>query len=362
MAFKFSNVFTSLKKNTASRPKKALGIDFGASSVKVVELELRDDVIALSTYGELQLGPYAQESMGNAVSLSLEKKTEALVDVMRESGVTSKDGILALPLSDSFVTIISLSAKEGEDISSRVHVEARKYIPVPISDVALEWTEITPEGKLPVTVREVLLAAIQNDALSDMKSLLTSVQMVSQPFEIELFSTLRAVSKETDASVAVIDIGAKTSKLYISENGYLQRIHRVQAGGAHATAALAKALSLTFEEAENAKRNYSPEKEHAGEIKKIMASYFDRSFEEFKRVLNQYEEKVGAPVSRIVLSGGCTQFYDFLPYTQYAFDREVEKTHPFAKVAYPAFMEDTLKEIGPVFAVALGAALRPFEQ
>jgi Tfp pilus assembly PilM family ATPase len=35
--------------------------------------------------------------------------------------------------------------------------------------------------------------------------------------------------------------------------------------------------------------------------------------------------------------------------------------NPFSKVAYPAFMEDIMDEIGPSFTVALGAALRSFE-
>jgi Tfp pilus assembly PilM family ATPase len=34
---------------------------------------------------------------------------------------------------------------------------------------------------------------------------------------------------------------------------------------------------------------------------------------------------------------------------------------PFSKVAYPAFLEDTLKEAGPSFAVAIGVALKAFQ-
>ena len=38
--------------------------------------------------------------------------------------------------------------------------------------------------------------------------------------------------------------------------------------------------------------------------------------------------------------------------------REVALADPFAKVAYPAFMEDILKQVGPSFTVAIGVALR----
>jgi Tfp pilus assembly PilM family ATPase len=40
---------------------------------------------------------------------------------------------------------------------------------------------------------------------------------------------------------------------------------------------------------------------------------------------------------------------------------EVKLLNPFTKVAYPAFMEDMINELGPTFHVALGSALRVFE-
>lgn len=362
MAFNFKTVFSSLKTAANEQLTKVVGIDMGSSSVKVVELEMRDDVIALSTYGELQLGPYAEAGMGNTVKLPLPKRIEAIVDVMRESKVGAKNAVLSLPLADSFVTIMSLAAKHDEDISPRVNVEARKYIPVPISDVALEWTEIEQDKPKEALAREVLIAAIQNEALADMKAILDAIAMTSRPSEIELFSTLRAVTKENDTSLAVIDVGASMTKLYIAQSGSLRRIHRVQGAGAQATLALSKELQLSFEDAENLKRNYEPDSEHGPLIKKIMSSTFERAFQEFKRVMSQYELRSGKPIDRLVLTGGSALFPDLQPFASYAFDAEVQITNPFAKVAYPAFMEDTLKEISPIFTVAVGAALRTFEQ
>lgn len=362
MAFDFKKVFSSIKKVSHELPNRVVGIDFGSSSVKVVEIESREGVLTLATYGELQLGPYGETGMGSSVKLPLQKKIEAIVDVMRETGITSKDAVFSLQVADSFVTIISLNAKENEDISPRVTVEARKYIPVPISDVALEWSELIDLSDEKSLTREVLLAAIRNEALADTKSILDSLGMISRPSEIEIFSTLRAINKEQDTSLAIIDLGASTSKLYIAESGALHRIHRVQAGGAFATKTLAEQSGVSFEEAENLKRNYTKESPQAPLIKKNVENTFERTFQEFKRVLDQYELRTGTPIARIVLTGGSACFPESTAYASYVFNREVELTNPFAKVAYPAFMEDTLLQIAPTFTVALGAALRPFEQ
>lgn len=362
MAFSLANVLSAFSSTKTKRPNQVVGIDYGSSSVKVVEVKEDNDVIMLSTYGELQLGPYEQAEMGRVTDLPLPAHTEAIVDVLRESNVKAKDGVMTLPLSDSFVTVISLTAPENEDIAPRVHVEARKHIPVPMADVSLEWTEVEPIENTPSTVREVLLAAIQTTALQDVRSILETLKMASQQPEIELFSSLRAISKDEDDTIVVIDLGAQTSKLYIAQGGYLRRIHRVRAGGQQVTSQLAQTLNVSFEEAENMKRNFTPGSAQAGQIQKIATTMFERPLQEFKRVINQHEIRSGKPVSRIVLSGGAATFFEFEKYASYELDRQVSIANPFTKVAYPAFMEDTLTQIAPVFAVALGAALRPFEQ
>lgn len=363
MPFSLKKILSSLAVAPTAVPHKVVGIDFGSSSVKVVEIELKDNVLTLGTYGELQLGPYGDAELGNVVDLNIDKRIEAAVDAIRESGITAKNGVLSLPLSESFVTVISLNLKNGEDLRSKVHVEARKYIPVPLADVKLEWSELQQieDPKNPPLTREVLLAAIQNTALAEMKQMLDVLQMQSQPSEIELFSTLRGITKDTDTSLAVIDLGAQMSKLYISQDGSLQRIHRVASGGAQVTANLAQSLSVSFEEAENMKRNVVKGGVHSDEIEKLMRNNFNRPLVEFKRVLKQHELRTGAPIARVVLTGGSATFNGFIEYAKYVLDRDVMLANPFSKVAYPAFMEDTLTEIGPLFTVALGAALRPFE-
>ena len=169
--------FASLKSTTTSAPKRVVGIDFGSSSVKVVELASEEGVLTLKTYCELQLGPYGEQDLGTVVRLEVPKQTEALVDVLRESKVTATSGVMTLQLSTSFVTVFSVAAKEDEDLGPRVRIEARKYIPVSMADVTLDWSELPALGDASTTVREVLVAAVQNAAHADAKALLHAVKM-----------------------------------------------------------------------------------------------------------------------------------------------------------------------------------------
>jgi len=361
MAFSLNNLFSAFKQKKPSGSSTVVGIDIGSSSVKIVEITDQDNSLRLSTYGELQLGPYGKAPLGASVDLPVASRTEAIVDVLRESNSKATAAVLTLQLSQSFVTSITLSAKDDEDISPRVPVEARKVIPVPLSDVALEWVEVPPLKNTPEGVKEVLAAAIQNTALNETKQIIASLQKASSAPEIEVFSAMRALSGEEDEVLAIIDCGAKTNKLYLIEEGYLRRIHRVQAGGSMATQRVADLLSLQFDEAENIKRNFVLGTEQGADIKKAVLSTYERSMQEFKRALAQYELRSGSKITRIVLTGGVVSFPEFSAYVSYTLDRPVEVANPFSKISYPAFLEDTIKEIGPTFAVALGGALRHFE-
>lgn len=361
MVFSLSSAFPSFNKKSNTTPKKTVGIDIGSASVKVVEIEQTSAALMLRTYGELQLGPYAGKPLGESVSLDNKKKTEAVIDVIRESRVTANHGALAMPISASFMTVIPLTVKEGEDISSRIPVEARKFIPIPLNDVSLDWTELPQLNNVESNIREVLLAAIENKSLAEYKEVLSVIGMTSAPSEIEAFSLVRSLWKHTDSTLAVIDIGAKTSRLYIVRNGTLERIHRVANGGAQISRRVSELVGVTFEEAENLKRAYTKESENARDIHKAMASVLEGILQEFKRILNQYESRQGAPIGRVVFSGGVAASPFFLAYAKDTLGTEVEIGNPFSKVAYPAFMEDVLASVAPTFGVSLGAALRQFE-
>ncbi len=357
----FGNIFSGLaKKSTGAN--RVVGIDIGSSSIKVVEVEERGSVLTLTTYGELQLGPYADKEIGQSVILDSKKEQQALVDVIRESAVKASSAVLAMPLASSFVTTINFNADPKEDLTSRVRVEARKYIPVPISEVTLDWAEIdSMKSKKEENHREVLVAAIQNEALNRIRVLMQFANLKEPPTEIECFSTIRGVFKESEKDIAIIDIGAVSTKLYIARNGLLQRMHRVRAGGTIASKRIASTLEVGFEEAEILKRTINKDDERYNDVKRAHHSCYDRSWQEFRQVINEYEDSLSTEIDIIYLTGGGSLFGSTKSAMEDALQKKVVYVNTFNKVAYPAFMEDMITELAPTFHVALGAALRVFE-
>jgi type IV pilus assembly protein PilM len=356
----FSNLFSFGQKKRAS--DRVVGIDVGSSSIKVVEVQDRSGVLTLTTYGELQLGPYGGKDIGEIVTLDPKKEQQALIDILRESAVKTRQAVLAIPLASSFITTISLAAEPDEDISPRVRVEARKYIPAQISEVTLDWAEIdTGVDAKEKRSRNVLVAAIENEAMRRFNTLMEFADFGVQPTEIECFSAIRALFKEEETNQVIVDIGAASSKLYIVKQGLLRRMHRVRAGGNIATKRIATILGVSFAEAETLKRDLKAAGESVGDIKRAHQSCYERAFVEFRQAINDYEQTRGEKIDAVYLCGGGALFAGLDKQLKDALACEVRAANPFQKVAYPAFMEDTMLELGRSFAVSLGAALRRFE-
>jgi type IV pilus assembly protein PilM len=355
-------LFSSLKASTVA--PAVLGIDVGSSSIKIVQLEEIKQVLTLTTYGEIQVGPYTQKEVGQSVMLSPKQEQEALVDLLRESAATAKQAVFAMPLASSFVTNTVITADDTVDLSALVRIEARKVIPASLSEVTLDWAEMgQSESKDPKQVRErdILIAAIQNGALERFRTLMQFAGLGNPPTEIECFSAIRALNTGAEEHIAIVDIGATSTKLYIAHQGLLARMHRIRIGGAAATNRIASILNCSFEEAEIRKREAIVTDQDYADIKRAHDSTYDRAFKELTQVLQEYEAKTGASLQSVYLTGGGVLFKGIETLMRDTMKRTVVPTNSFSKVSYPTFMEDTIKEIAPSFSVALGAALRSFE-
>ena len=355
-----------------------IGIDIGASSAKIVQLRASRGTAVLETYGEIALGPYENVAIGKTVKLTPEKTAEALKDLMREANVTGREGGLSIPFSASLVTILDLPKTDNDALKRIVPIEARKYIPIPISDVTLDWFAIpSDEGEnksafdaveTPAPIRtkgqEVLLVAIHNDILRDYQTIASAAALTVSFYEIEIFSSIRSSIGHGIAPILVVDLGASTTKMYIVERGVVRMTHLLTAGGQHMTENIARSLSWEFEKAERVKRErglvdssaYGADENNT--ITESLLSTLNSVFSEIDRVLLSYGQRYNKNVSHVLFTGGGASLPGLSVQAKQFLQSEVEIADPFSHTDAPAFLEGVLREIGPGFAVSVGLALR----
>ena len=340
-----------------------LGIDIGLSSIKVVELKSQNNSIVLGTYGELSLAPYGKGDVGQSQNIAPSQIAKSLKDLLREAKVTISKAGISIPFSKSMLSLVTLPNLPPAEMQTMIPLEARKYIPVPIEEVQLDWF-VLPGGKQASDKAQVLLVAVQKDALTSLDAAVQEAGVTPSFYEIEIFSTVRAVVDEPTKPVMVIDVGASTTNTYIVERGIVVASHRMARGGQSATMSLSASMNLPFAQAEDVKKKYGllkdgiPTEYKRESVELVYSSIFSES----RRVLVSYETSAQKTVSAIILTGGGGVLKNVAPLAESIFSYPISIADPFKKVSAPAFMVPVLKEIGAEFSVALGLALRELEE
>lgn len=368
------NIFSFLQKGAI------LGVDIGSSSIKVALIEKVEEKVILRNYGELSLGPGAGSAAGQATNLPPEKIAEQLRILLDETKIAPAQTFIAIPFSASLLSVIELPDVGKKELESMIPIEARRYIPVPLSEVSLDWwalpkrvasrkveSEMTPSDSSVKKIEniEVIIAAIHNEVIHKYELIKRDAQISGGPshFEIEIFSTLRAVVGRDLLPILVIDIGAASTKLALVDEGVVRASHVISTGGQEITHGLVRSRGMTFAEAEALKCRVGLAGDQEGrDVLAVAELLLANTMNEVVRFAEGYEQKHDARISKIILVGGGARLQGLEKIIAQNFPKvPIERGDPFARVDAPAFLANTLKEIGPDFATALGIALKGLE-
>jgi len=274
-----------------------------------------------------------------------------------------------------------------EQLEKIVPIEARRYIPVPISEVILDWRVIpddrfdeqedeeiednrpaAKEVKKTEEVRpnqktNIFVVAIHKNAIEKYRNIVKQSQLNLNFLEIEIFSTIRSVVDHNISTVAMLDIGASVSKMYVVEYGIIKDSHIINKGSQDITLAISRTLEISIKEAEEKKRTTDIENpsEEDKKVADVMATNLKYIFIEASKVLREYQTKNNKNIKELIFTGGGSVIKGLKPFTTKNLEINSNIADPFSKVKTPAFLDEVLKEIGPEFAVAVGLALRGLE-
>lgn len=378
----FKDIFSKIISAGGNGDDSAIGVDVGSSAIKVVEIKKKGGRVLLETYGAIALGPYDGLDAGAVTNLSVEKSAEALKEVFKQSGVSSSLPAFAIPVQLSLIFTLELPAQIKEsEIGGIVPNEARKYIPLPITEVSIDYfvfpkKELSFEEMNSLQANEndpsslssqkektsVLVVATQNDAVSKYRSILSESKLEASFFEIETFSSIRSNFEHELSPVLLMDFGASRTKLSIVEFGMLKSFHSIERGGGDITKSISQSLGVPFAEAEKMKKEFGLFGNGADKgVAEIIEVHTNYIFHEANSVLLDYERKHNRIISKVIFTGGGSLMKGLPEVAVSNFRAEVTIGHPFNKVGAPAFLSKVLEQVGPEFSVALGLALRKLQ-
>lgn len=352
-----------------SKDKSVVGIDIGASAIKVVQMREAGGKAVLETYGSISLAAYEEEpgEVGQTASLNSEQLVRALNDLYKEANVTTKRGVFAIPSGATLVFNLTLPASVKEsDLKTVVPIEARRYIPVAIEEVTLDYwvlperdflTPDNPNRSSAPKGLNVLVVAVRKDTVASFQEVMNLASISSDFFEVETFSSIRASVERDLSTVLVMDMGASRTKLAFVDGGIVHDVHIINRGAYDVTQGLVSSFEIPFSDAEILKKKEGMFVQDEAKRENIRKSV-DFVLTEAKNAMRQFEQGSNATIDRVVISGGGARLKGVQEYMQEQLNLPIELADPFAKTDAPEFLRDTLAISGPEFAIAVGLCLR----
>lgn len=355
--------------------KKALGIDIGTSSIKAVELSSFGSRVKLENYGELKAPSFYKKPFRtfekSTVLLSTEDVAKGLLALITEARIKSKSVVFSIPDFSTFFTWFTLPSMSREEVATAVRYEARQHIPLPLSEVALDWQII--EGKLDRKSQKplkILLVAVPREIINQYQDIVSAAGLNLEAVEAEVFALSRSCVNNKKEVLALIDIGAQSTTASIIDKGILKRSHSFDVSGNEFSKVIAKSLNIDYSLAVHLKEKYGfkpisqfaePDIPYGQDLKDILAPLFDIIFTEVENITDDFYRQENKKAARIILAGGSALLPGAREYFSEKLQIKTEIAQSFNNIFYPPILEQTLKEMSPSFAIAVGAALRGLE-
>ncbi len=360
-----------------------LGIDLGASNIKMVELGKES--------GRLVLRNYALAKTKNGEEIKVDKLTakelaEVLKNMAREANFKSNQASFSLPVGKSFSTLIELPQMPEKELAAAVPFEAQKYVPVPLENVVLDWSIVSWNSKEVLSLKEeVKPEAGKMDALASEKSSAgqTAPPVIPQSPDIAQKQNFQALFENASPRPALPSSGP-SSAFKPSKGGIqimLVAVPKEIINFLTKAAALAGLKVLAFEhEAFSLARSLvgndastyliadlGPksadiiivDQQMVKASHSLEAATKEAVLMEIDRVVNFFQTRYNKKVNQCLLVGGRATEKETRDFLTSKLRLPMKVGDPFARIQYPSSLERILKEeLGPPLAVAVGLAMR----
>ncbi|MBI4038616.1 type IV pilus assembly protein PilM [Candidatus Daviesbacteria bacterium] len=343
--------------------KISVGLDIGFSSIKVVALTKVKEQFKLVSLGSI---PSPQPGIVSDADVDLEVLANTIKKLFQAAGIEQKEVIAALPESKVFTRIIyDLPYLTDAELSSAIRYAAEEFIPMPLSDVNLNWqilfrSDGDKKGKDAKTV--VLVIASPKNVITKYVKLLNLTGLHPKALETEIIAVTRSLvgSNPYSPSTLITQLGATTTDFAIVSKGLIWLTRSISTGGMALTRSLAQHFNFEINQAEEYKKVYGlTEDQLEGKVFEALKPTVDIIISEYRRVIQAFETKFPQnPIKRIVLSGGGAKMPGLVRYLANNLGLEVQEADPWYAITKDKSLTSKLAQDAPTFSVAVGLALR----
>lgn len=334
--------------------QKPFGLDISDHSIEIVSLSGSLEKPELSALERVILKPGI---IRNSQIVQKEKLEEYIINSItnpRFGEIKTRNFIFSLPESKIFTHSFNISPELKEEERKReIETEALRTFPFPLEELYYDFT-ISGKGN-------VLLAAMPRKIVDDYLEIFKICQINPLIFETTSESLARALIKDNEEAVLIIDMGAKTTGFSLFDEKNLILSNLISTGGEKLTELISEKLGLSRAEAEKLKieTGLDPKKK-GGRVFLVLQKEIQLIIRKIKEIEQYFKEKTGKEIEKIILTGGSILTFNIQEYLSENLEKDVEVGDPWEKIniAEKKYFKKSLKFEPIFFSSAIGAALR----
>ncbi len=322
---------------------RLIGLDIGFHSVKIIEISSRKKQHAIE---RLLVVP-----TGNTPAMDEEERRQRLASLLqsvrRELGLKFNRVHTMIPGRAVFYRPLRIPLVTGDRLEKIVRYEAKQQIPFTIDQVLLDYHIFGGSGG----ELEGILIAVRRDTIDQHVRLLGRVGLRPDVIDVStigLFNASRALPREPEEVIGIVNIGATTTDIIIEHEHFLKFSRSAPVAGNDITLALQSTLERSFEECEDLKTRHGRLSTGVGTASEPLppewasvineSSLVDTIDNAFERIVTEVRRSVdyyisqpdGMAVSRILISGGTTALPGTVEFIEDRLGIPVEQIDPTA--------------------------------
>ena len=334
-----------------SKELSYLGVDIGASGIKVVELANEGGRPCLVTYG---FSDHASQKIKDVLSKP-DIKGKEMANLCKEAGVSTKNVITGLPMPSVFTTLFTFSQMSDKELEKKIESKVKKLAPMPPEDIVMDWRKASTADKDKSV--KVSVTAASKKMINEYVAVFKSAGLQLASLETESFALIRSLLGKDRALSIIVDIGSLKTNILVAKEGIPIIRKTIKMGGQNITKLLSEKLKVDIGKAEEVKKNLSLGKVSGANV--ILEDIVKSIVNEIKYSQNLYLEQYSKEgVEKIILTGGSALTFGIIDTLQKETGLRVFVGDPWARVVYPDELRPVLDKIGSRFSVAIGLAMR----
>ncbi len=210
-----------------------IGIDFGASAIKLLQVQFSDQQPTLVAAASAEVPVDCRQDADKRYEF-LRQVLPGLIKGGRFKGTSA---VACIPATHTFIQHLRFNKVEEGMIQRQVEDELRGIMPVPVEQLVVRHVDVGQVMVEGATRREVICIATGREAVMKHVQAVAKakLEIVSMPCEsmaiVQAFSHLYRRASDEKVNTLFIDIGAATTKAVITHCRQIVLIKTIQVGG-----------------------------------------------------------------------------------------------------------------------------------